>query len=139
MIRFFAHAQGQQGLTKGVVDLVGAGVVEVFPLQPNAGPPFGPAVVLVEPFGLIERRGPADVVLKQVVEALGEGRVLPGLGGGGLELRQGGDQGFGHVLAAELAKAAQGIGADGRFQRCGINGEGRDGAGHRRRCKRVPA
>ena len=55
------HAQGQQALAQGVVDLVGAGVVEVFALQPDAGATFGTAVVLAEPFGLVERTGPAHI------------------------------------------------------------------------------
>ncbi len=38
-----AHPQRQQGLAQGVVDLVGAGVVEVLALQPEARSAFGAA------------------------------------------------------------------------------------------------
>ena len=54
-----AHAPRQQGLADAVVDLVGPGVIEVLALEEDAGP----AGLLGQPFGEIERRGPADVVL----------------------------------------------------------------------------
>ncbi len=107
----FAHAQGQQRLPEGVVDLVGAGVVEVFALQPDARAALGPAVVLREPLGFIEGIGPPHIGAQQVVEPVGEGRIGPGLSRGLLQLRQGGNQGFRHVLAAELAVATQAVGA----------------------------
>ncbi len=35
---FLAHPERQQGLAERIVDLVGTGVIEVFTLEPNAGP-----------------------------------------------------------------------------------------------------
>ena len=57
-----AHAPGEQGLADGVVDLVRAGVVEVFALQVNlrAAELFRPA------FGMIDRARAADVMLQFV-------------------------------------------------------------------------
>jgi hypothetical protein len=144
MMRFLAHAQGQQALAQGVVDLVGAGVVEVFALQPDAGATFGTAVVLAKPFGLVERTGPAHIGAQQVVEATGESRIGPGLGSGHLKLGQGRHQGFGHVLAAVGAKTAQGVGTNRHLEGCRIGERGAsagscarlgEGAGHRRRGK----
>ena len=139
-----AHAQGQQGLAEGVVDLVGTGVVEVFALQPDARPTLGPAVVLREPLRLVEGVGSAHVVAQEMVEPIGEGGIGPGLGSGLLQLRQGGHQGFGHVLTTELAVAPQGVGTgtQGQRRRVAAAGcrEGRgNGAGHRRQSKIVPA
>jgi hypothetical protein len=74
-----------------------------------------------------------------MVEPIGESRILPGLGRGLLQLRQGGNQGFRHVLAAELAIAAEGVGAGVELQGSRVHGTGErhrgDGAGHRRRSK----
>ena len=47
-----------------VVNLVGAGVVQVFPLEVNLSAAGKPA----EPLGQVERRGTADIVLQVVVE-----------------------------------------------------------------------
>src|SRR5690606_29322629 len=59
-----AHAPGEQGLADAVVDLVGAGVVQVFALEPDlrAAQLFGPAPRVVD------RTGPADEVLQLVGE-----------------------------------------------------------------------
>ena len=51
-----AHAFGEQDLPHRIVDLVGAGVVQVFALQVN----FRTAEFAREAFGKIKRRGPAD-------------------------------------------------------------------------------
>ncbi len=75
-----AHAQGQQGLPQGVVDLVGTGVVQIFTLEPDAGATVGAAVVGGETLGLIQRCRPPDVVLEQTVELGGESGIVPGLG-----------------------------------------------------------
>ena len=40
-----AHAQRKQGLTQGVVDFVRASMVEVLPLQPDAGAAVNTAVM----------------------------------------------------------------------------------------------
>ena len=42
----FTHAQSEESLTQGVVDLVGAGVIQVFTLEPDARTTISTAVVL---------------------------------------------------------------------------------------------
>ena len=53
-----AHAPGEQGLAHGVIDLVRAGMIQVFTLEVNlrAGQFFAPVL------GMIERRGAADIL-----------------------------------------------------------------------------
>ncbi len=132
-----AHAQSEQRLAEGVVDLVGTGVVEVLALQPDARAPFGTGVVGGEPLGLIERGGPAHVGAQEMVQTACEGGIGPGLGGGGLQFRQGRHQGLRHVLAAVAAEAARRGGANVRGQGRGVGlprggGLRGQGAGHRR-------
>jgi len=126
----FTHAQGQQRLPQGVIDLVGTGVIEVFSLEPDARTAIRAAVVGGEPFGFIQRCGPADVIAQQAIQFGGEGRILPGLSGSGLQLRQGRHQRFRDVLTAVATEASPrgGSGADGQI--C-IGGLRRQGAGHR--------
>jgi hypothetical protein len=69
-----AHAAREQDLAHDVVDLVGARMVELVALEID----LGPAEVLGQPLGEIERRGPADIVLEERVELLAEGGI--GLG-----------------------------------------------------------
>ena len=71
---------------------------------------LGAAVVLAEPLRFIEGVGPADVGAQQMVEPVGEGGILPGFRSGLLQFRQGGNQGFGDVLTAELAVATHAVG-----------------------------
>ena len=56
-----AHPQREQALAERVVDLVGAGVVEILALEPD----LGSAALFAEPLGEIQRRRPADVVLPE--------------------------------------------------------------------------
>ena len=60
----FAHAAGEQDLPDHVVDLVGAGVVELLALEVD----LGAAEVFGQPLGEIERARAPDIVLEQVVE-----------------------------------------------------------------------
>ena len=50
-----AHPPSQQGLAERVVDLVRAGMVQVFAFQID----LRPAALLAEPLGMIQRRRPA--------------------------------------------------------------------------------
>ena len=59
-----AHAAGEQDLPDHVVDLVGAGVVELLALEVD----LGAAEVFGQPLGEIERARAPDIVLEQVVE-----------------------------------------------------------------------
>ena len=67
-----AQMLGQQGLADGVVDLVRAGVVEVFSLEPDLRPTPG----LGQPLAMVERAGPADVVGVVAVQLGAEGGVV---------------------------------------------------------------
>ncbi len=59
-----AHAAGHQGLADAVVDLVRAGVVQVFALEPD----LRPAQFARPARGMVDRAGPADEVLELVLE-----------------------------------------------------------------------
>merc|ERR1711995_62006 len=85
-----------------------------------------------EAFSFIERCGPTDIVLEQLVEFRGEGWVVPGLGRRLLQLRQGRHQGLWNVLPTEATEASVGSRTHGRLQAGGIRSAGvRQGAGHR--------
>ena len=106
----FAHSARQEHLPQGIIDLVGAGVVEVFPLEPEARTTIRALVVLREPAGLVEGGGPTHVGAQQVVQLGCECRILPGLSGRLLQFLQGGNQGFWHVLPAKTPIATPIIG-----------------------------
>ena len=102
-----AHAFGQQDLADAVVDLVRAGVVQVFALEVD----LRPAEVLGEAFGVIQRAGAADVVALEVGQLFEEGRIALGLfvfGGQRVDQRH---QGFSDELTAEAAEQAASVGA----------------------------
>ncbi len=105
----FAHAEGEQGLADGVVDLVGAGVVEVFAFEVDCGA----FEVLGEAAGEIESRGAADEIAEVVVEIFLEFGVGFGAGVFGFELSERGDEGFGDEDAAVGAEMASGVGEGG--------------------------
>ena len=95
----FSHALREQPLRERVVDLVRAGVVEVFTLEPHGrADAVGPA------WRIAERRRPSRVVAERTIERGGEGRV-----GHCVRVRLGerverGDERFGHVPSAECAE-----------------------------------
>ena len=68
-----AHALGEQRLAERVVDLVRAGVREVFALEEDAAA----AARLGEPLGFPQRRWPADVMREQARQLRGERGILP--------------------------------------------------------------
>jgi hypothetical protein len=96
-----SHSQRQQRLPERVVDLVGAGVIQVFPLEHDPR-----ADGLAEAGGLAERRRPAHELRQQLFELGPEGRILPG---GVVQSRQvveRRDQGLGHVAPSVRTETA---------------------------------
>ena len=90
----FAHTQRQKALAEAVIDLVGAGVVQIFTLKIN----LCTAPVPREASGKVERCWPARVVTKKIVElSVKLGIALDGLVRG-FQLLQGMHERFGHEL-----------------------------------------
>jgi len=101
-----AHACGQQGLADGVVDLVRAGVVQVLALEQD----LRPADLAAQALGVVDRAGPAHVVLQVALEGGDELRILARGVVGGRQLLQRPDQGLGHETPPVPAEMALGIG-----------------------------
>ena len=99
--RRLAHVPGQQRLAEHVVDLVGAGVGQVLPLQQH--PDAEPAG---EPVALGHGRGPAGVAGEQAGELGPEVVRRPGPAEGLLQFHERRDERLGDVAAAELTEAA---------------------------------
>ena len=97
----FAHPPGEKRLPQGVVDLVGAGVVEVFALQVHVDA----AQLSPEPLGPGQSARAAGVLPQQAIEVGPKGIVLPGRLESGGELIQGRDEGLGHVSTAVGSEA----------------------------------
>ena len=107
---FFAEPLGEENLPEGVVDLMRAGVEQVFALEIN----FGTAQFLRPALGEIQRRRATDIVVKEVVEFGVEGRIIfCRLIRGGQFLKRG-HQRLGHEHAAKLSVVAGSIGQSGR-------------------------
>ena len=90
------HAKGQQALAEAVVDLVRAGVEQIFTLQVN----LGAAEFLRHAGREGQGRGSACVFREVVVQFLLELRVGPGLLEFAVEFFQGRHQGLRHKTAA---------------------------------------
>ena len=101
-----AHAAGEQRLSQAVIDLVRAGVEQVFALEPDARAAQG----LAQVFGEVERRGAAGVVVQQIGEFGLEGRVLARREIGGFEFFNRRHQDFGDVAPAVGSEVSAGIG-----------------------------
>ncbi len=99
---FLAHAHGQEALPQRIVDLVRAGVGQVFALQIDAGA----APRLGQTPGQVQPRGPAGVLAHQVVQFLLELRVVAGLAVGLGQLLEGRHQRLGHVPTAVRPETA---------------------------------
>ena len=97
-----AHPLGQQPLAQGVVDLVGPGVVQVFPFEIDLGAPQR----LRQMLGEIQRRGPAHVIFKQPGQLLLKLRIPPDPAIRLLQLQQGRHQGLRDETSAELTEMA---------------------------------
>ena len=106
-----AHAAGEQDLAHHIVDLVGAGVVELVALEID----LGAAQVLGQALGKIERAGTADIMLEKLVELGLETRIGLGVLVGLLQLEDQRHQCFGDEAAAINAEQALfvGPGAEG--------------------------
>ncbi len=101
-----AHALGQQDLADAVVDLVRAGVVQVFALEVD----LRAAELLGQALGEVQRAGAANVVTLEIGQLLEEGRIALGLLVLGGQLVNQRHQGFGDELAAEAAEQAAVVG-----------------------------
>src|SRR5262249_61434538 len=91
-----AHPPSEECLADAIVDLVSAGVIEVFTLEEDAGA----AGFLRQPLGEVKRRRPAYILPQGILKLALELRVLQR---GGVNLRQlheGVPQRFRHVPAA---------------------------------------
>ena len=97
-----AHPPREQHLAEAVIDLVGAGMVQLVALEID----FRPAEMLGQALGEIERRRAAHIVGPQVLHLGREGGVLLGLAILGLQLQHEGHQRLGDIASAELAEPA---------------------------------
>jgi hypothetical protein len=106
-----AHAAGEKDLAQHVVDLVGAGMVQLLALEVD----LGPTQMLGHPLRVVERARAADVVGGEGGHVRMEGRIGPGLVVGPFQLEDVGHQGLGDEAAAELAEmpVLVGSGAEG--------------------------
>ena len=98
----FAKPFGDEDLPEGVVDLVSAGVKEVFALEVN----FRSAQFLRPALGEIKWRRAADIVMEEVVQLGMEGRIIFRRFISGRQFLQGSHQRLWHKHAAELAVVA---------------------------------
>ena len=99
---FLAHFLGQEALAQGVVDLVGPGVVQVFPFQIN----LGSAQILGHLFRIVQQAGPVGIVMVQGPQFLEEFRIILEPVVGFVQLQHCVHQGFRYILAAVSAKSS---------------------------------
>ena len=90
------HPPRQQCLSHGVVDLVGAGMVQVFPLEVNPCASQG----FFQLLGTGERGGTSDVVPEEPVQFRLKGRIDATILISLLQLQQGGHERLGDIPAA---------------------------------------
>ncbi len=130
-----AHARGQQRLADGVVHLVRTGVVEILALEQD----LRAADVAAQAFGVVNRAGPADVVLQVLVVGGNERRIDPRLVVGGSQFLQRPDQGLGDETAAIAAEMPVGVGESMEIgDRCGGHGITRGRTGLHRSARARP-
>ena len=101
-----AHLLGQEGLTQDVVDLVGAGVVEVLALEVD----LRAAQVLGHALGVVEAGGAAGVLVKKLRQLPVERRVFLVVVVGFFQLDHSVHQGLRDVLPPVDPKTPVGIG-----------------------------
>src|SRR5208283_4571857 len=100
------HPHRQQSLAQSVVHLVRAGVAEVLALQID----FRTAEARGEILAEVERCRASDELARASLELGAKFWIATRLLVGALEIEERGHQGFGDVLAAELAEMAVAIG-----------------------------
>jgi len=113
MMRFFAHAPRQQDLADAVVDLVCAGVVQLFTLEVD----LGAAAVFGQALGEVERAWATDIVALKVGQFLNEGRIFLRHLVFTSQIKDQRHQGLGHIAAAECTEQAVGVGAAAQVER----------------------
>jgi hypothetical protein len=96
-----AHAFGDECLADGVVDLVRAGVIEVFAFEYDFR-----ACGIGETFGYHERRGAPDEIAQECTIFAPELRIGKRFVQRTLDLRKRFDQNFGNETSAEVAEIA---------------------------------
>ena len=101
-----AHALGEQNLADGVVDLVRAGVVQVFALEIN----FRAAEFFGQAFGKIKRRGATDKFSEVIRKVLLKFRVVLRTEIFLLQFFQRMHQRLRHITSAVRTKVALGVG-----------------------------
>ena len=99
-----AHPPGEQALAHHVVELVGAGVGQVLPLEQHPD-----AELLGQPAAFGDRGGSAAVVAEDAVELGPERRVGPGVAERRLEFDAGRHQGLGDVAPPEVPEPARSV------------------------------
>ena len=100
-----AHAPGEQDLTDRVVDLVRAGMAEIFALEID----LRAAELLGQPFGEIKRRFSADIFMQIMLELPVENRIAAHLSVSALKLRQRRHESFGYVATAVRTEVAPAV------------------------------
>ncbi len=101
-----AHPPSEQSLPQAVVDLVRAGVQQVFALDVN----LRAAVYFAEALGVIERRGTAGVIGKKILQLGLKRGIVARFQIRLLEFFERRHQDFGDVAAAVGAEVAAGVG-----------------------------
>ena len=98
----FAHPAGKESLTEGVVDLVGAGVQQIFPFQVN----IGPAIMAGQACRIVEQSFPPGIFCKVTAEFRLEIRIVLRFCVKFLQFIKRGHDGFRYETAAKSAESA---------------------------------
>jgi hypothetical protein len=96
------HTPGQQGLPQGIVQFVGACMIQILPLQVDPGAPQ----IFRQAAGEVEGGFPAAVVPQIPFELRLEVPVFPCLSIALFQVDQGRHEGFRHVTSAKDAEVA---------------------------------
>ena len=118
-----AHAAGEESLTEGIIDLVGAGVAKILPFEVDIGRgAVGDAELVGEVGSGHERGGAANALREELAEMGVEGGVLTGGRVRIRELVESRNESFGDVAPTKAPKATiDAIAAAGGFLRGASN------------------